>query len=143
VSAAAALLVDELVERVAVRVVELLGTHVSPPGEASPWLTVDEAAEYLRCKPKRIYDLVSQSREHDPGRRRLPVHRDGSRLLFLRHELDAYLLDGHGGADTDWNPSTNILQMSRLRPEADQRSAGQRTRCRMTPVRPRNDTTYA
>jgi excisionase family DNA binding protein len=49
----------------------------------SLWLTVGEAAEYLRCKPKRIYDLVSQ--------KRLPGHKDGSRLLLRRDELFAYM----------------------------------------------------
>jgi excisionase family DNA binding protein len=52
-------------------------------GEQSPWLTVGEAADYLRCAPKRIYDLLSQGR--------LPRHKDGSRVLLHRAELDAYL----------------------------------------------------
>lgn len=81
---AAALLVDQLVERVAGRVAELVAEQLRPPAAPpSPWLNVDEAAEYLRCAPKRIYDLVSQGR--------LPAHRDGKRLLFRREELDEYL----------------------------------------------------
>ena len=69
---------DELVEAVAVRVAELIGTR-----ETSPLLTVDEAAEYLRCAPKRIYDLTSQ--------RRLDFVKDGSRTLIRRAALDLYL----------------------------------------------------
>jgi excisionase family DNA binding protein len=56
--------------------------------EASPYLTVEEAAEYLRCKPKRIYDLTSQ--------RRLPHVKDGSRTLLRRADLDAHLEDPAG-----------------------------------------------
>lgn len=76
---------DALVESVAVRVAELLADRLSPAPADSPWLSVEEAAEYLRCKPKRIYDLVSQHR--------LPAHRDGNRLLFRREELDDYVFD--------------------------------------------------
>jgi excisionase family DNA binding protein len=76
---------DDLVERVATRVAELLAERMASGSTAAPpCLDVDQAAEYLRCKPKRIYDLVSQGR--------LPTHRDGTRLLFRREELDSYLL---------------------------------------------------
>lgn len=79
---------DELLEALACRVAELLVPLISAPA-GSPWLTVTEAAEHMRCKPKRIYDLISQHR--------LPAHRDGGRVLLRRDELDAYLL---GDADT-------------------------------------------
>jgi excisionase family DNA binding protein len=98
VSAVTEAFVDELVERVAARVVELLGAQLAAPAP-STWMTVPEAAEYLRGKPKRLYDLVGQRREDDPEQRRLPVHRDGSRLLFHRRELDSYLLDATDQAD--------------------------------------------
>lgn len=51
----------------------------------SRYLLVAEAAAYMRCKPQRIYDLVSQGD--------LKPHRDGSRLLFDPDMLDAYLAD--------------------------------------------------
>lgn len=47
------------------------------------YLTVREAAEYLRAKPQRVYDLLSS--------RRLSRHKDGRRVLVSRAELDAYL----------------------------------------------------
>ena len=53
-------------------------------------LTVEEAAEYLRCKPKRIYDLTSQ--------RRLAFVKDGSRTLIRRDALDQYLADNQENA---------------------------------------------
>ncbi len=65
---------DQLAEKLAPRL---------RPVAASPWLTVDEAADRLRCKPQRIYDLV-----HDG---RLQPGRDGRRLLFHRDHLDNYL----------------------------------------------------
>lgn len=85
-----AAMLDALALPVAERVCELLAERLEglwgrldEHRERSPWLNVAEAAEYLRCKPKRIYDLVSQ--------RRLPCHRDGARSLFQRAELDAYV----------------------------------------------------
>jgi excisionase family DNA binding protein len=53
---------------------------------ASPYLNVAEAAEYLRAKPQRVYDLLSS--------RRLTRFKDGSRTLVSRAELDAYLENG-------------------------------------------------
>ncbi len=85
---------DELLEALAVRVAELLAPVLATPA-ASPWMDVAEAAEYLRCKPKRIYDLISQ--------RRIPVHRDGGRVLLRRDELDAHL--AADAADTLLTPA--------------------------------------
>jgi excisionase family DNA binding protein len=53
---------------------------------AEPWLGVREAAGHLACPPSRIYALVSV--------RRIPHHRDGSRLLFRRSELDDWVERG-------------------------------------------------
>ena len=47
------------------------------------WIGVNDAAEHLACKPRRIYDLVEADR--------IPYHRDGSRLLFRRSELDDWV----------------------------------------------------
>jgi excisionase family DNA binding protein len=49
----------------------------------SPFLTVREAASYIRAKPQRIYDLLSSGR--------VPKHKDGARVLILRADLDAHL----------------------------------------------------
>jgi excisionase family DNA binding protein len=46
-------------------------------------LTVEEAATYLACAPKRIYELKAQGR--------IAHFRDGKRLLFRREDLDAAL----------------------------------------------------
>jgi excisionase family DNA binding protein len=75
----------ELVEAIAERVVELLAPQLNAPDE---WLTAVEAAEYLRCPPSRIYALSSA--------KRIPLHRDGSRLLFRRSELDTWVKAGGG-----------------------------------------------
>lgn len=52
-------------------------------GSPDDLLTVAEAAAHLRCRAKRIYDLTSQ--------RRLQPVKDGSRSLYRRGDLDAYL----------------------------------------------------
>jgi excisionase family DNA binding protein len=49
----------------------------------SPYLTVREAATYIRASPQRIYDLLSS--------RRLPKYKDGRRVLIRRSDLDQYL----------------------------------------------------
>ena len=77
--------VHGLAEQLAPLIADRLDTR-----EQSPWMTVEETADYLRCKPKRIYDLLSQGR--------LPRHKDGSRVLLHRAELDAYLAGTQGTA---------------------------------------------
>jgi len=72
---------EEDVERVARRVVEL--SVDSAP--VDPWLDIDEAAEHLRTKRQRLYDLVSTGQ--------LKPAKDGRRLLFRRSVLDRYLED--------------------------------------------------
>jgi excisionase family DNA binding protein len=67
--------VEAVAERAAALVLERLEART-----ASPYLSVEEAAEYLRCSPQRIYDLRSS--------RRLTRGGDGSRALVLRSELD-------------------------------------------------------
>ena len=77
-------LAEELVKHIAHRVAGILGVPDLP--EPNPLLSVTEAADYLRCKPKRIHDLCSQ--------RRLEFEKDGSRTLIRRRALDAYLEKG-------------------------------------------------
>ena len=69
-------LLEQLVAAVAQRVL------LAVPA-ASPYLSVTEAADYLRCGRQRIYDLTSSGR--------LPFVKDGSRVLLRRADLDAYL----------------------------------------------------
>jgi excisionase family DNA binding protein len=54
--------------------------------QASPFLSVPEAAEYLRSSRQRVYDLLSAGR--------LTRRKDGSRVLVERAELDRYLAGG-------------------------------------------------
>lgn len=70
---------DDLIDLIAEKVAERIGPGTSP----SDLLTVEEAAEVLRCQPKRVYDLTSQ--------RRLDFLKDGSRTLIRRSAIDQYL----------------------------------------------------
>jgi excisionase family DNA binding protein len=72
---------DELVEAVARRAAEIVLERQEAVVE--PLLTVEQAAVYLACRRKRVYDLCSQ--------RRVPFSKDGSRTLLRREDLDAYL----------------------------------------------------
>lgn len=67
---------------------ERLLPHLKTPAQPDGWLTVGEAAEYLRCPKSRVYSLVSA--------RRIPFVKDGSRTLFRRSELDSWLRVGGG-----------------------------------------------
>jgi excisionase family DNA binding protein len=75
---------DALAERLAPR----LAGCVPAPDNSTAWLTVKAAAEHLACPPSRLYALVSS--------RRIPFHKDGSRTLFDRRELDEWVRNGGG-----------------------------------------------
>lgn len=77
---------DEDVRRIADRTAALLRAESRRSGSDSPYLTIDEAAVYLRCRRQRIDDLLSQ--------RRLSRIKDGARTLISRSELEAYLRRG-------------------------------------------------
>lgn len=52
----------------------------------SPWLIASEAAIYLGCSLSRVRKLTMT--------RELPHHKEGSRVLYRRDELDAFVLNG-------------------------------------------------
>jgi excisionase family DNA binding protein len=54
-------------------------------GAPSPWLTAQEAADYIGAPISRIRQLTMGGE--------IPVHRDGRRVLYNRDELDRWLLD--------------------------------------------------
>jgi excisionase family DNA binding protein len=62
-------------------------TDRDAPAPASPYMTIVEAADYLRCSRQRVDDLLSS--------RRLARVKDGARTLIRRTDLDAYLNGGH------------------------------------------------
>lgn len=77
---------EQLVADVAERVLARLGNFAdsrTPETAASPYMTVPEAAEYLRSRRHRVDDLLSQ--------RRLTRFKDGTRTLVSRAELEAYV----------------------------------------------------
>jgi excisionase family DNA binding protein len=74
---------EVLIEAVAQRVLELMASQMVPNTDRPDYLSVGEAADMLRAKPQRIYDLVSAGR--------LTRHKDGRRLLVRRDELEEWL----------------------------------------------------
>lgn len=73
--------IRELVaEEIARQLAVLPAASPQPP---SPYMTVPEAAEYLRCSRQRVDDLLSQGR--------LSRFKDGRRTLVSRVELRRYL----------------------------------------------------
>lgn len=73
---------EQQLRRLAVRLAPYLAEAGPAPHEL---LTADEAAVLLRCKRKRLYELVQRGS--------LPAQRDGARLLIRRADLDDYLAD--------------------------------------------------
>lgn len=73
----------EVLEAIAERAAEILADR---QGERTGYLDVAGAAEFLACPKSRIYALVSADR--------IPYEKDGSRLLFDRGELRAYVANG-------------------------------------------------
>jgi Helix-turn-helix domain len=71
------MLLDELVERVADRIVRRL--EVLPTSQPGDLLSIAEAAELLRCKPQRLYDLRSAGR--------LPRTVEGGRAVVRRSDI--------------------------------------------------------
>lgn len=82
-------LVDDADEATLRVLAERLRPWLAPVStEPDRWLTADEAAAYLGCGVGRVYALRSA--------KRIPYERDGSRLLFRRSSLDAWIARGGG-----------------------------------------------
>ena len=73
----------ETIEAIAQRAAAIVQGRLSASSPSSPYLTVAEAAEHLRAKPQRVYDLLSA--------RRLTRYKDGRRTLVSREELDTHV----------------------------------------------------
>lgn len=76
----------EMIEQIAERAAEMVAKQQGGRSVADAWLSVAEAADYLRCSTGRIYQLVSA--------RRVPFEKDGSRTLFRRSSLDRWVEEG-------------------------------------------------
>jgi hypothetical protein len=72
------MLLDEFVERVADRVVRRL--EALPTTQRGDLLSIAEAAELLRCKPQRLYDLRCAGR--------LPRTVEGGRAVVRRSDIE-------------------------------------------------------
>jgi excisionase family DNA binding protein len=76
----------DLVEVVAERAAELIAGRLAAAAAVEGWIGVAEAADHLACPRSRVYALVSAGR--------IPYAKDGSRLLFRRSQLDAWVQQG-------------------------------------------------
>jgi excisionase family DNA binding protein len=68
--------IAEIVERVA-------ATMRATTADASPWMNINQAADYLSWPKDRIYKLTSAGA--------IPHRKHGNRIMFRREELDAWL----------------------------------------------------
>ena len=76
--------VGAIVDGVAERVLELLRGQQDDAGAGSPWMTVEEAAEYSRIPLGTFRRLAASGA--------IPSHSSGKRHLFHRAEVDEALL---------------------------------------------------
>ena len=76
------------VEAIAQRAAELVLAQLPRAAPTRSYLSVSEAAELLRARPQRVYDLLSSGR--------LQRVKDDARVLVRRDELLAYLQDDRG-----------------------------------------------
>jgi excisionase family DNA binding protein len=73
----------EQIEQIAKRAAEIIAAQVAPAANDSPYLSVAEAAAFLRTRRQRIDDLLSEGL--------LTRIKDGNRTLIARDELEAHL----------------------------------------------------
>jgi excisionase family DNA binding protein len=86
---------EELVERIARRVVELQ-RELDSDGEReqrSPWLSVKTAAAYLGWPRQRLYKLTARGE--------IPHYKQERRLAFRRDELERWL-ERYAEGERDW-----------------------------------------
>jgi excisionase family DNA binding protein len=78
-------LLDSLVDKIARRVESNINFSSSEKttSTTSPFMSVQEAADFLRIRPSTVYLWVSENK--------IPYSRIGSRLLFNRDELERFV----------------------------------------------------
>ncbi len=66
------------------KVAEVITAALDAPANEDPWLTSDEAAEYIKVARSTIHDLVCQGKLPRHGGRK-------TKIMLRRSELDAYV----------------------------------------------------
>ncbi len=77
----------ELVEALVVRAAELVVDQLSADAPGSPWLTLEEAANYVRMSKDTLYKRTAE----------IPHTKQAGRIRFKRSDLDAWLELEPGG----------------------------------------------
>lgn len=123
---------DDVIQQLAHSVAERVGAVLEERRLGAQYMSVDEAADYLRCSKHRIYDLTST--------RTLPHFKFGSRLLFSQKELDAWLneskIDSVSPSRWSYEPPPRRTRRSSTRELATKTETPQAPRKRERPVPP-------
>lgn len=77
-------LTGALADAIAARVAAAVLAELPQATPSSPWMDIDEAADYARTKLGTFRQLVQQGK--------IPSHSTGRRLVFHRDEVDQALL---------------------------------------------------
>jgi excisionase family DNA binding protein len=124
---------DELFEKIAEKVAERVEA-LATAGGGRQYMDAAEAARYLACSKQRIYDLTS--------RREIPFFKFGSRLLFERRDIDAWLAQARVEPDPvpglpiarPLRPQTRSAHRSKERPTRRKCSASTRAKSLPSPL---------
>lgn len=69
---------------------KILGSTIQQPKQEQPnqWLNIDDLCQYIPDKPSKatVYGWVHENK--------IPVHKGGKKLRFLRSEIDTWLKQG-------------------------------------------------
>jgi len=83
---------DEIIDNLSPDTLEVLGTILSNLNnrrDRSPWYTLKEAAEYMRCGVTKIRSLIEECRLKS---HRIDPRLDKSTIVIHRKDMDALLL---------------------------------------------------
>lgn len=80
----------ELLEQIAERAAEIVAGRAVPA--ASPWMSVDQAADYVGIPKQSLYKLTAA--------KAIPHAKPGNRLLFNREDLDAWVEQHREGSSS-------------------------------------------
>jgi len=83
---------SEIINNLAPETLEILGTilvRLHRKRDRSPWHTLKEAAEYMRCGPSKVRKLIEDGRLKS---HRLDPRVDKSTILIHRKDMDSLLL---------------------------------------------------
>jgi excisionase family DNA binding protein len=91
-------------------------------GRETPWMTIEETAEYLRCSLRFLREKAAN--------KEIPHTKFGGKALFHVQRIDEWLLSTEEGQDQDNGgnekiPDESFNEATKIRPDADREKANE------------------